>query len=113
MCQKPVHRSRFRAFSLSMAACLVLVVLAMLPFAGALEIHHVFADMDHDGHDHSDFDLCQWVQQHTSGSLLLDAPVLAILNSIDFDHAVYVNKLWCAEIEPGRSSRATGRRATT
>ena len=106
MCQKPVHRSRFRAFSLSMAACLVLVVLGMLPFAGALEIHHVFADMDHDGHDHSDFDLCQWVQQHTSGSLLLDAPVLAILHSMDFDHAGYVDTLSFVDIDRGRSSRA-------
>jgi len=48
------------------------VFLCLLPFSGALEIHHVFAEVDHDGHEHSDFDLCQWVQQHTSGALSID-----------------------------------------
>ena len=51
----------------------VLFFFSLLPFAGALEVHHVFSEIDHDGHEHSDFDLCQWVQAHGSGS-------------IDFDH---------------------------
>ena len=46
-----------------------LIFFCLLPFSGALEIHHVFAEVDHDGHEHSEFDLCQWVQQHTSGAL--------------------------------------------
>ena len=51
---------------------LVLLLLAMAPFAAALEIHHQLAAADHDGHEHSDFDLCYWVQHHSSGSLILE-----------------------------------------
>jgi len=54
------------------AATVVLLFLCLLPFAGALEVHHIFAEVDHDGHEHSDFDLCQWVQAHGSGSIDLD-----------------------------------------
>jgi hypothetical protein len=36
------------------------------------------AAADHDGHEHSDTDLCQWVQHHTAGSLDFDAPKLAV-----------------------------------
>ena len=50
-----------------------LLFFSLLPFASALEIHHIFSEVDYDGHEHSDFDLCQWVQAHGSGS-------------IDFDH---------------------------
>ena len=50
-----------------------LIFFGLLPFASALEVHHIFAEVDHDGHEHSDFDLCQWVQVNGSGS-------------IDFDH---------------------------
>ncbi len=57
-----------------LASTVVLLFLSLLPFAGALEIHHIFAEVDSDGHEHSDFDLCQWVQAHGSGST-------------DFDHA--------------------------
>lgn len=65
-------RSR-RVFPHSRGASLVAVMVAaaflcLLPFAGALEVHHVFGDLDHDGHEHSDFDLCQWVQAHGNGS---------------------------------------------
>lgn len=48
---------------------LVLLFLALLPFSSALEIHHVFGEIDHDGHEHSDFDLCQWVKAHGYGSI--------------------------------------------
>jgi hypothetical protein len=36
------------------------------------------AAADHDGHEHSDTDLCQWVQHHSAGSLDLDVPRLAV-----------------------------------
>lgn len=55
---------------------LILIVLASASIGYALEIHHVFAEVDHDGHQHSDFDLCQWVQFHTAHSLLGEEPVL-------------------------------------
>lgn len=52
------------------------VLLAMAPFAVALEVHHELAAADTDGHQHSDTDLCQWVQHHTSNSLQAALPVL-------------------------------------
>ena len=55
------------------------VLLALAPFAVALEVHHELAAADQDGHQHSDTDLCQWVQHHTGNSLLADAPVLQAL----------------------------------
>ena len=56
-----------------------LIFICLLPFSGALEIHHVFAEVDHDGHEHSDFDLCQWVQQHANGLLVLEKPIVESL----------------------------------
>jgi hypothetical protein len=55
------------------------LLLALAPFAVALEVHHELAAADEDGHQHSDTDLCQWVQHHTGSSLLADAPVLQAL----------------------------------
>ena len=49
------------------------VLLFSVPFGHALEIHHVFAEIDHDGHEHSEHDLCTWVQHHTGGSYIQDA----------------------------------------
>jgi hypothetical protein len=51
----------------------------MAPFAVALEVHHELAAADQDGHQHSDTDLCQWVQHHTGSSLTADAPALQAL----------------------------------
>jgi hypothetical protein len=59
---------------------LIGVLLALAPFAVALEVHHELAAADDDGHQHSDTDLCQWVQHHTGSSLLADAPVLTALH---------------------------------
>jgi hypothetical protein len=56
------------------ALFLACLLLAMAPFAAALEIHHELAAADHDGHEHSDTDLCQWVQYHTGHSLAGDVP---------------------------------------
>ena len=55
------------------ALFLACMLLAIAPFAAALEIHHELAAADHDGHEHSDTDLCQWVQYHTGHSLVGDA----------------------------------------
>ncbi|MCS6290479.1 MAG: hypothetical protein H8K10_16095 [Nitrospira sp.] len=56
------------------ALLLACMLLAMAPFAAALEIHHELAAADQDGHEHSDTDLCQWVQYHTGHSLVGDVP---------------------------------------
>jgi len=55
---------------------LIGVLLALAPFAVALEVHHELAAADTDGHQHSDTDLCQWVQHHTSNSLQTLLPVV-------------------------------------
>ena len=53
---------------------LIILLLALAPFAVAQDVHHELAAADTDGHEHSDTDLCQWVQHHTSGSLDLGDP---------------------------------------
>ena len=59
----------------TVAIGLVLLLLAIAPFAVAQDVHHELAAADHDGHEHSDTDLCQWVQHHTAGSLDNGAPL--------------------------------------
>lgn len=60
-----------------LALALTLTLLTLAPFAAALEIHHALAAADHDGHEHSEFDLCQWVQAHTAHSTLTAPPALS------------------------------------
>ncbi len=73
----PSSKQGVRSFSGQAVAVLVTCILLVLaPFAGALAIHHELAAVDHDGHQHSEFDLCQWVQHNTSGSVLLDLPAV-------------------------------------
>lgn len=71
--QVPV-RGRASAVRAGLALALAALLLAMGPFAVALGVHHALAAADHDGHEHSDTDLCQWVQAHSTASLL--APVV-------------------------------------
>lgn len=59
-----------RLISLAM----IVILLGLAPFAVAQDVHHELAAADHDGHEHSDTDLCQWVQHHTAGSLDVDVP---------------------------------------
>lgn len=75
MIRKPP--SLISRFNISLALALALVLLSSIPFVQALEIHHVFAEVDYDGHQHSDDDLCQWVQHHTSHSLVWDVSGLS------------------------------------
>ena len=56
----------------AIAVFVSLIVFCLPIFANALEIHHIFAEVDHDGHEHSDSDLCQWVQANGSGSTNFD-----------------------------------------
>lgn len=61
---------------MAVSVLLALTLLVLAPFAAALEIHHALAEADHDGHQHSDSDLCQWVQHHTTSSHLTEAPAV-------------------------------------
>lgn len=73
----PARRIRL-ALNSAVLLALAAVLLAMAPFAVALEVHHELAAADGDGHQHSDTDLCQWVQSHTGSSLPADAPALPL-----------------------------------
>ena len=57
---------------------IICLLLGFAPFAVAQDVHHELAAADQDGHEHSDTDLCQWVQHHTAGSLDLEVPRLAV-----------------------------------
>jgi hypothetical protein len=74
----PVISKPFRTAAV-LAGALVVVLLAIAPFAAALEIHHALAEADHDGHEHSDHDLCQWVQHHSASSVDLGVSDLGVL----------------------------------
>jgi hypothetical protein len=65
---------------LKIIGLIILVLLSSFTMGHALEIHHLFAEVDHDGHEHSEFDLCQWVQSHTAGSLIGQEPPLLALH---------------------------------
>jgi hypothetical protein len=61
-------------YARGLAVSLIVLLLSLAPFAVAQDIHHELAAADTDGHQHSDNDLCQWVQHHTSGSIDLGGP---------------------------------------
>ena len=65
-----------------LSAGLIVLLLALAPFAVAQDVHHELAAADTDGHEHSDTDLCQWVQHHTSGSIDLGAPVFSAWETV-------------------------------
>lgn len=64
------------------ALVMVGIVLGLAPFAVAQDVHHELAAADTDGHEHSDADICQWVQHHIAGSVDLDLPRLAVCDHV-------------------------------
>jgi|SRR5579884_3097195 len=89
-----------------MVVTAALVLLGMAPLAGALEIHHALAAADHDGHQHSDSDLCQWVQHHTGHSLTICAPSAVLLRRAEDLNAREPLPLLSARPISGGPSRA-------
>lgn len=61
---------------------MLVILLGLAPFAVAQDVHHELAAADHDGHEHSETDLCQWVQHHTAGSLDTGVPVLSVCEGL-------------------------------
>lgn len=51
---------------------MVCIILSLAPFAVAQDVHHELAAADSDGHEHSETDICQWVQHHIAGSVDLN-----------------------------------------
>ena len=93
----------------TVALGLVLLLLAIAPFAVAQDVHHELAAADHDGHEHSDTDLCQWVQHHTVGSLDVGAPLLTAQELVDLLELPADSVLLSFELSTPSPSRAPPR----
>ena len=85
---------------------LIVLLLAIAPFAVAQDVHHELAAADTDGHEHSDTDLCQWVQHHTSGSLDLGGPVISVWGLVSLLHLPAQSVLLSVEFASVGPSRA-------
>ena len=88
---------------------IVLLLLVIAPFAVAQDVHHELAAADHDGHEHSDTDLCQWVQHHTAGSLDVGAPGLTACELVRSLTLPAESVLLSAELSTPGPSRAPPR----
>ncbi len=93
----------------TVALGLVLLLLAFAPFAVAQDVHHELAAADHDGHEHSDTDLCQWVQHHTAGSLDVGAPLLTAQGFVELLELPADSVLLSFELSTPGPSRAPPR----
>lgn len=81
-----MERSRLMCLWLrnGLSVGLILLLLAIAPFAVAQDVHHELAAADTDGHEHSDTDVCQWVQHHTAGSIDVGGPVFSVWEIVSF-----------------------------
>lgn len=95
---------------ISLSVSLVLLLLAIAPFAVAQDVHHELAAADSDGHEHSDTDLCQWVQHHTAGSLDVGVPILTACELIRSLAPPIDSILLSTELSTPGPSRAPPRR---
>lgn len=66
--------STLRSSSTYVIILLALAVLVLVPLAGVLEIHHVLGEGEHHEHQHSDFDLCTWLEVQVSSTVALAVP---------------------------------------
>lgn len=98
--------SSIRRIGKAGSLALVAILLALAPFAAALEVHHELAAADHDGHEHSDSDLCQWVQHHTGQSLLSGQPSLSTAAAIRRQECPGLTGLLSSTLILTRPSRA-------
>jgi hypothetical protein len=89
-----------------LALFLTLTLLTLAPFAAAMEIQHELAAADHNGQEHSDTDLCQWLQHHTTNSLLLGLPSLSSSVTIGLHEWPHSALLLSTQLLSSSSSRA-------
>jgi len=85
---------------------MICILLGLAPFAVAQDVHHELAAADHDGHEHSDTDLCQWVQHHTAGSHNFDAPKLAVCELVQYQELPSESVLLSVDLSVVGPSRA-------
>jgi len=90
----------------AVAIGLVALLLAIAPFAVAQDVHHELAAADHDGHEHSDTDLCQWVKHHTAGFLDIGAPLFTAQELVDLLELPADSVLLSSELSTPGPSRA-------
>lgn len=102
-------KSAYRGLKSSVSVGLILLLLAIAPFAVAQDVHHELAAADTDGHEHSDTDLCQWVQHHTSGSVDLGGPVFSIWELVSHAEASTQSVLLSVDLGSVGPSRAPPR----
>ena len=107
MFRMPQSASLLRRF---ISLGIIVILLGLAPFAVAQDVHHELAAADHDGHEHSDTDLCQWVQHHTSGSLDVDVPGLAFCELVRHRAIPAESVLLSVEYSSVGPSRAPPRR---
>jgi hypothetical protein len=93
----------------TVAISLIVFLLAIAPFAVALDVHHELAAADHDGHEHSDTDLCQWVKHHTAGFLDVGAPLFTAQELVDLLEVPADSVLLSFELSTPGPSRAPPR----
>jgi hypothetical protein len=93
-------------FSRGLALGLIGLLLSLAPFAVAQDVHHELAAADTDGHEHSDTDLCQWVQHHTSGSIDLGGPPCSAFEIVGLYDLPAKAQLFSVELTSVGPSRA-------
>lgn len=93
----------------AVAIGLTLLLLSIAPFAVAQDVHHELAAADHDGHEHSDTDLCQWVKHHTAGFLDIGAPLFTAQELVDLLELPADSVLLSFELSTPGPSRAPPR----
>jgi hypothetical protein len=93
-------------FSKGLAVSLIALLLSLAPFAVAQDVHHELAAADTDGHEHSDTDLCQWVQHHTAGSVDLGSPPCSAFEHVGSYEIPTKTQLFSVEFPPVGPSRA-------
>lgn len=98
-----------RAISIGVALGMICILLVLAPFAVAQEVHHELAAADTDGHEHSDTDLCQWVQHHTAGAVDVDLPRLALCELVRYQAFPSESVLLSADLSLVGPSRAPPR----
>ncbi|MCS6897120.1 MAG: hypothetical protein NZM29_04030 [Nitrospira sp.] len=93
----------------ALSAGLVVLLLALAPFAVAQDVHHALAAADIDGHEHSAHDICQWVDDHVAGSVDLDLPRLTPGDLVRQGVSASENALLSATLSLAGPSRAPPR----
>jgi hypothetical protein len=77
MSEPSTNQSQLRGVTQAVVLTVMVALLAIAPFVAVLELHHALGAVDQDGHQHSDSDLCQWIQHHAGNSIQPVLPSVA------------------------------------